>query len=158
MPRVLCDEPWLFTKAGKRARDGSIASGGIIARNPLVMRLIWFVDRSEDVGSLFLRILATPLRPALDAARNSSRCWQRFQYRWRSVLLAPRLIECTGCSFRGHPKWQQRRQASQLGGIRHVAGDHAAHSNRRELAPRCEQTPTQLNPALYRQRSCSSTG
>ena len=53
MPRVLAGEPWLFTKAGERDRDGSIASGGIIARNPLVMRLIWFVDRSEDIGLFF---------------------------------------------------------------------------------------------------------
>jgi len=82
MPRVLAGEPWLFTKAGERDRDGSIAGGGIIARNPLVMRLIWFVDRSEDIGCCSSNPRHAA-RPALDAARNSSRCRQRFQYCWR---------------------------------------------------------------------------
>jgi hypothetical protein len=65
-----CDEPWRVTKARDRDRDGSIASGGIIARNPLVTRLIWFVDRSEDVGSLFFE--SSPRRYGLHLMRHAT--------------------------------------------------------------------------------------
>ena len=110
MPRVLCGEPWLFTKGRERDRDANIASDGIIARNPLVMRLICLTDRSEDVGSLFFG--SSPPRTgrhlmhatAADAGNDFSIAGATTHRVHRLFLPRPSQLA-------------QRRQASEVGGI-----------------------------------------